>query len=130
MPTAAVNLDTTQYVLVSGAGIPLLLQAHRDSVRIAISAVKPSKSNTVFHQLDGGDAPLFLASPDANIVTPPYGAMRAQAAFTGVTDNQDLHSKTWMGPFPEYTDFGFMAARSSAGSSSVSVDFEILLVDN
>jgi len=73
---------------------------------------------------------VFFKRINANVIAAPYGAMRAQAAFTGITDNQDLMTKTWKGPFPEYTDLGFMAIRSSAGSSSVSVDFEIIEVTN
>lgn len=72
---------------------------------------------------------LFFRRSGANIVTAPYTSMRALAVFTGVTDSQDLAPKTWVGPFDEYTDIGFMAVRSSAGTSSVSVDFEILLQD-
>lgn len=66
---------------------------------------------------------------NANNVTPPFSVMRAFATFTGVSDRQPLEHKTWRGPFPAYTDVGFMAARTSAGTSSVSVNFEILLVD-
>jgi len=72
---------------------------------------------------------VFFKRADCNIVTAPFSPMRAQAAFTGITDNQDLIPKTWMGPFDEFTDVGFMAVRSSAGNSSVSVDFEIVLID-
>lgn len=67
MPTVGVNLDTTQYVLVSSGRNPLILQAHRDSVRVAISAVKPAVGNAVFHQLNGGDEPLPIPSPDTSV---------------------------------------------------------------
>jgi len=73
---------------------------------------------------------VFFQRTDANVVTPPYGAMRAISPFTGITDKQDLRPKTWHGPYNEYTDIGFMASRSSPGTSSASVDFEIMLVDN
>ena len=56
MPTTNVNLDVTQYVRVtSDPFIPssLLLQSHRDTVRIVFSDVKPARSNTVFHELGG-----------------------------------------------------------------------------
>lgn len=67
MPTVSVNLDTTQYVKVSAALNPIVLQAHRDSVRITLSELKPAKSNSVFHLLGGGDHPLSLNAPDTNI---------------------------------------------------------------
>ncbi len=67
---------------------------------------------------------------NANVISAPFGAMRGWSTFTGITDSQDLSPKTWHGPFPEYTDVGFMAVRSSAGTSSVSIDFEVILVDN
>jgi len=57
MPTARANLDTTQYVRVtSDPAVPasVMLQSHRDTVRIVFSDVKPARSNTVFHEL-GGD---------------------------------------------------------------------------
>lgn len=65
----------------------------------------------------------------ANDITSPYSPMRTFAVFTGITDQQPLDPKTWHGPFDEYTDIGFMAKRTSAGTSSVSVDFEIILED-
>lgn len=62
MATTRVNLDVTQYVRVTIADIldpsSLLLQSHRDTVRIAFSTVKPAKSNSVFHEL-GGEHPPF-----------------------------------------------------------------------
>lgn len=67
MPTVLVNLSTTEYVRVNTSLNPLLLQAHRDTVRITISTAKPTKSNTVFHTLGGDDAPLKLDSIDTNI---------------------------------------------------------------
>lgn len=67
MPTVAVNLDKTQYVKVNSGFNPIMLQCHRDSVRIVISAVKPAKTNEVFHTLSGGDNPLPFNSIDTNI---------------------------------------------------------------
>jgi len=67
MPTVSVNLDTTQYVQVNSAFNPMVLQAHRDEVRITLSELKPAKSNTVFHILSGDDAPLHLNSIDTNV---------------------------------------------------------------
>lgn len=67
MPTVAVNLSTTEYVQVNTSFNPILLQSHRDAVRITLSELKPSKSNTVFHVLSGDDAPLPFNSIDTNV---------------------------------------------------------------
>jgi len=67
MPTVSVNLDTTQYVQVNTALNPMVLQALRDAVRITLSEAKPAVTNTVFHLLEGKDAPLQLNSIDTNV---------------------------------------------------------------
>lgn len=61
MVTTRVNLDTTQYVRVTSDPLQpssLLLQSHRDTVRIAFSDVKPARDNTVFHELGEKDGVL------------------------------------------------------------------------
>jgi hypothetical protein len=45
----------------------MILQAHRDSVRIVISDTKPVLSNTAFHLLGDGDAPLPFPIIDTNV---------------------------------------------------------------
>ena len=67
MPTVSVNLDTTQYVQVNTSLNPLILQAHRDAVRITLSDSKPTKGNSVFHLLGGDDNPLPFDSIDTNV---------------------------------------------------------------
>lgn len=67
MPTVSVNLDTAQYVQVNTAFNPMILQSLRDTVRITLSDLKPAKSNTVFHELGGKDAPLTFPSIDTNV---------------------------------------------------------------
>jgi hypothetical protein len=62
-----VSLDTTQYVRINTGLNPLILQANRDAVRIAVSSLKPAKSNTSFHLLGGDDAPLPMLSIDTNV---------------------------------------------------------------
>lgn len=60
MPTTRANLDVTQYVRITTDPIQpssLLLQSHRDTVRIAFSDIKPSRDNTVFHELGGEHEP-------------------------------------------------------------------------
>jgi len=67
MPTSIVALDNTQYVRINTGYNPLVLEAHRDSVRVVVSELKPARGNTAFHKLGGGDAPLSLPSIDTNV---------------------------------------------------------------
>lgn len=68
MPTGAVLLDTTQYVRINRGHNPLLLQASRDTVKIAFSDVKPSLGNTAFHQLnDKNPSPYPIPIVDTNV---------------------------------------------------------------
>ncbi len=56
----------------------------------------------------------------------PYDAMRIVQEFKGVTGSATLRPQTPLGPYPEYTDIGFLA--KAATSAEVDVDFEVLLV--
>ena len=67
MPTSLVTLSTTEYVKVNSSLSPLVLQSLRDQVRIALSSVKPTINNTVFHTLDGSDSPLQLFDLDVDV---------------------------------------------------------------
>ena len=67
MPTSRVNLDTDIYVRINTSLNPLILQAHRDDVRITISNERPVKNNTVFHLLSGDDQPFHLDTIDTNV---------------------------------------------------------------
>lgn len=67
MSTGNVQLSTTEYVRINTALNPLLLQAHRDSVRIVFSELKPVRSNSAFHLLGGGDDSLQLPYIDTHV---------------------------------------------------------------
>lgn len=67
MPTVSVNLSTDEYVQVNTNLNPILLQAHRDSVRVTLSDTKPAKSNSVFHVVGRDDPILQFNSIDANV---------------------------------------------------------------
>lgn len=67
MATSSVVLDITQYVRVNVGYTSMILQAHNDSVRVVVSDAKPALSNTAFHTLGGGDAPLSIDPVDVNI---------------------------------------------------------------
>jgi hypothetical protein len=67
MATGNVELDTTQYVRINTGLNNIMLQAHRDSVRIVFSDVKPSMNNEAFHQLGGDDPTLQVPLIDVNV---------------------------------------------------------------
>ena len=68
MPTMSVNLSTTKYVQVSSLDDrPLVLQAHRDTVRVTMSVGQPAISNSVFHTLEGGQPPMTFNSFDSKV---------------------------------------------------------------
>jgi hypothetical protein len=67
---------------------------------------------------------------DANDITTSYdGTMRSFTEVIGLEGGQSYSSKTWKGPFDQYSDMGYLAKRTAAGTASVSIDFEILLID-
>ena len=65
---------------------------------------------------------LFFQRQGADDVTVPYKAMRNVGAYTGISDRHVGRAKMLDGPFPEKTDIGFMAQRTSAGTSSTSIN--------
>lgn len=67
MTTGIVALDTTQYVRVNIGLNPMILQAHRDSVRVVFSEGKPAIGNTAFHLLGGEDPPYPIRMTDVNV---------------------------------------------------------------
>lgn len=67
MVTSTVNINTTDYVRVNVGYRAMLLQAHRDQVRIVMSDVKPTRGNTAFHTLSGGDDKLSVGHLDTNV---------------------------------------------------------------
>jgi len=67
MSTAAVSLDTTQYVRINIGRNPMIVQSHRDSVRIAYSDAQPVVSNISFHTLSGDTPPLVIPANDTNV---------------------------------------------------------------
>ena len=58
----------------------------------------------------------------------PYTAMRLQNAYIGSSGELTYAHKT-VDKYPELTDIGYMAAVGT-GTADVSVEFELLLVDN
>ena len=70
----------------------------------------------------------FFQRSNSDDTTSPYsGVLRTQNLYTGVTGIQELVHST-PEKFAEKTDIGFLAKAASA--SDVSVEFELLIVDN
>jgi hypothetical protein len=67
MTTATVNMSTDEYVRVNVSNNPILLQAHRDTVRIVLADVKPARDTSAFIILSGSSEPLPLTSLDTNV---------------------------------------------------------------
>ena len=88
--TQNVILDTSQYVKINDDPGSFLLQSHGDTVRIAFSDVKPTKSNTAFHELGG------QASIPQMFQTPYYEtfiwalAMTDSSSLTITRSNMDV----------------------------------------
>ena len=73
---------------------------------------------------------VFFQRPLADDVSTPYsGAMRVINQFIGLAGPEDLSPKSPIGPLVGPCDIGFMG-KVSASTGDVSVDFEILLVDD
>lgn len=70
----------------------------------------------------------FFKREDADDIVAPYsGCMRVQNIYTGLSGLSEIIYLT-NESFPEKTDIGFMAIASA--TSDVSVEFELLLIDN
>lgn len=102
-----------------------------------ISAYTVAKNKTAY--IDGISINVETSKPvnifgflreNANVVTAPYSAMRAFTELVGLESPINKSKKSWYGPFPECTDVGFLAKRLSTGIAGVTVDFEIMLIDN
>lgn len=76
------------------------------------------------------NASVFMFVRDQiDVVSAPFGAMRALELDRNVGERIDIVPKSVLAVVQEKTDVGFMA-RSITGTTAISVDFEILLIDN
>jgi hypothetical protein len=89
--TVVANLDPSQYVKVSNGETALVLQSHRDTVRIAFGHVKPAKGNTAYHELGGAGKESMLPVP---YTREPVWALamtnRSSLSITGFPSQQTL----------------------------------------
>ena len=67
MATSSVTLDTTQYVRINIGYKSMILQAHRDAVRVVVSEAKPVITNTAFHLIGDGSDPFPLNIVNTNV---------------------------------------------------------------
>lgn len=67
MATSSVTLDTTQYVRINIGYKSMILQAHRDAVRVVVSDAKPVITNTAFHLIGDGSDPFPLNIVNTNV---------------------------------------------------------------
>lgn len=70
----------------------------------------------------------FFKREDIDIVVAPFSPMRLVAEWNGLVGDIAHDIIIPHGPFPEKTDIGFMG--SSTQVAEISVDFEIILVEN
>tara|TARA_R110000850_G_scaffold91270_2_gene193825 strand:+ start:500 stop:1045 length:546 start_codon:yes stop_codon:yes gene_type:complete len=67
MATGNVALSTTEYVRINTGLNGVMLQAHRDSVRIVFSDAQPNISNQAFHLLGADDETLQVPVIEVNV---------------------------------------------------------------
>lgn len=116
MGTSVANLDVTQYVKVNSTHASITLQSSRDAVRVALSNVKPSLDNSVFHTLGGDDNPLqFL-----NIESDVWVLATSVHSNLVVTETDTVGKKDW---------YAEIIKGNVPGHSIVSVQGENLDVD-
>ena len=65
-----------------------------------------------------------------DIVTAPFSPIRTFSKFPGLDNGIDDAMNTWRDNLPEKTDLGFFARSTGATTQAVSIDFELLIVDN
>jgi hypothetical protein len=96
--------------------VPLGYNAYVTAVSIAVDTTKATDV-------------LFFKREGALKTAPPYDAMRLVARELGLkTSFQEPSGGLAWGPFPELTDFGFMA-KVDAQTAAVEVEFDIVLED-
>lgn len=72
---------------------------------------------------------IFFKREGANETAAPYKRMAKVLSTDALAEAFMQNHITPLGPYPEYTDIGFLA-KVAAGTASVSVDFEIILIEN
>ncbi len=65
-----------------------------------------------------------------DIVTAPFSTLRTFSVFPGLDNGIDDAMNTWRDNLPGKTDVGFFARSTGATTEAVSIDFELLLVDD
>jgi len=97
------------------------------SIQTGVTAYLLSKHITV--DASKAASVYFFQRQDIDIVTAPFKALRLVEEQDGIIAPVNIRTITPLAVFPEKTDIGFMAVGDGA-STSVSVDFELLIVNN
>lgn len=92
---------------------------------------KTAYMNTFFFSIDSTKVADIVMFKRENILetAAPYSAMRMQNEFNGLDAPFGAEFMLPAGPFPALTDIGFMA-KVSLTTGAISVDFEMLLIDD
>lgn len=92
MPTGNVLLSTEEYVRINMGQNPMILQAHRDAVRIVFNDVKPARGNASFHVLHCNDAPYPIPLVDNNVwaLATSDDSSLTITEFNGVNDDNPV----------------------------------------
>ena len=122
MATAEVLLDRSQYVRVNiGTRTTLILQAHRDHVRIIMSDAKPAIGNTAFHTISGEDVtPLQIPHIDTNVwalsMTAKSSLISTEVA-NDISITKDFGTEVMMGNVPGYSSGQIVGRNVNIGST-------------
>ncbi len=93
---------------------------------------KTAYLGNIFNETETGKPVTIIGflRQNIDIVTAPFSAMRTFSLFPGLDNGIEDIMKTWRDNLPEKTDIGFYARSTGATTQQVSIDFEILLVDD
>jgi hypothetical protein len=115
------------------AEIPLINSFPSGQTTIGAYTIPSGKQGLLLYKnvfVEGNKAAniFFFRRQNADTITAPFDAMRLLELEIGVEGPMQVAPRSPIGPITGPADVGFMA-RVSAGTSNVSVDFEILVVD-
>ena len=103
MATTSAVLDPTQYVKINSGHNPLVLQSHRNQVRIILDDAQPGRGSINYIQLGGKDGPLSLPFVDTNVwVWAPHSKNAALIVSEFPLGSAPTVTKYSQHPFLEY----------------------------
>ena len=98
----------------------------------SVPAGKTAYLGNIFLETETGKPVTIIGCKRQNIdiVTAPFSAIKVFTIFPGLDNSTEDAMNTWRDNLPEKSDVMFMARSQGATTEAVSVDFELLLVDN